>query len=222
MRKSEKRPLIRKHIGLKELLQLATPDELVSIAEILLDKTNDRLLGDDSARLRLAQHFKNGELYKAVDDIDFEIRALGSVSLASKLRGGEPVSYDEVVRDVSSELKVEFRKSDSTSTIEEKLLAKLGTDIDGGSPLHAALGYGVIAALSPMVNVRGAVVAAGVLAPTPLAIIGAVGAGAWVYNNKKRKELQGLTMIVAHIARIRAWVVAEDSEDFINRLWACL
>lgn len=76
---SEEQPLIRRHIRLEELLQLATPDELVAISEILLHKAHDRLLGDDSARQRLAQCFADGELYKAVDEIAFEIRALGSV-----------------------------------------------------------------------------------------------------------------------------------------------
>lgn len=125
MSNSENRPLIRRHIGLEELLQLATPDELVAISEILLDKAHDRLLGDDSARQRLAQCFAAGELYKAVDEIAYEIRALGSVSLASLLRRGEPVSYDEVVRDVAGELKVVFSKADSTAVIEEQVLAKL-------------------------------------------------------------------------------------------------
>mgnify|MGYP001774657244 CR=1 FL=1 len=82
MSNSEKRPLIRRRIGLEELLQLATPDELVAISKILLDKAHDRLLGDDSTRQRLAQCFAAGELYKAVAAIAYEIRALGSVSLA--------------------------------------------------------------------------------------------------------------------------------------------
>ncbi|EMO2020899.1 hypothetical protein IPC1622_29085 [Pseudomonas aeruginosa] len=125
MSNSEKRPLIRRHIGLEELLQLATPDELVAISEVLLDKAHDRLLGDDSTRQRLAQCFAAGELYKAVAEIAYEIRALGSVSLASLLRRGEPVSYDEVVRDVAGELKVAFSKADSTAVVEEQVLAKL-------------------------------------------------------------------------------------------------
>lgn len=125
MRNSEKQPLIRRHIGLEDVLQLATPGELVAISAILLDKANDRLLGDGSARQRLAQCHEAGELYKAVDEIAFEIRALGSVSLASLLRRGEPVSYDEVVRDVAGELKVTFSKADSTAVIEEQVLAKL-------------------------------------------------------------------------------------------------
>ena len=46
MGNSEKQPLIRRHIGLEDVLQLATPGELVAISAILLDKANDRLLGD--------------------------------------------------------------------------------------------------------------------------------------------------------------------------------
>lgn len=255
MSNSEKRPLIRRHIGLEELLQLATPDELVAISEILLDKAHDRLLGDDSARQCLAQCFAAGELYKAVDEIAFEIRALGSVSLASLLRRGEPVSYDEVVRDVAGELRVAFSKADSTAAIEEQVLAKLmeklaeqaesaeaenqaasgswfgrsrlnksfstvlgplgklGMGAAGGSLLSGALGS--VAAV-------GSVAAAGVVAALPLTAIGAVSAGVWAFSNKRRPELQGLTSIVVHIARIRACAVAADHEDFANRLRACL
>ncbi|MDH4654092.1 hypothetical protein [Pseudomonas sp. BN606] len=249
MSNNERRPLIRRHIGLEEVLQLATPDELLAIAEILLDKANDRLLGDGSARQRLAQCFEARELYKSVDEIAFEIRALGSVSLASLLRRGEPVSYDEVVRDVASELKVEFSKADSTSAIEEKVLAKLveklaepesqassgswfgrarfnssftallgplgklGLGAAGGSLLSGALGS--VAAV-------GSVAAAGMLAALPLTAVGTVSAGVWAFSNKKRPELQGLTTIVVHIARIRAGLVAADHEDFANRLRACL
>lgn len=252
MSNNEKQPLIRRHLELKELLQLATPDELVAIAEILLDKANDRLLGNGSARQRLAQCFEARELYKAVDEIAFEIRALGSVSLASLLRRGEPVSYDDVVRDVASELKAEFSKTDSTPAVEEKVLAKLveklaeqaesESQASSGSWLsRARFNNSFTALLGPLsklglgaaggnllsgalgsVAAVGSVAAAGVLAALPLTAVGAVGAGIWALSNKKRPELQGLTTIVVHIARIRAGLVAADHEDFANRLRACL
>ncbi|MGF6396135.1 hypothetical protein [Pseudomonas plecoglossicida] len=246
MSNSEKRPLIRRHIGLEQVLQLATPDELVAISEILLDKANARLLGDGSARQRLAQCFEAGELYKAVDEIAFEIRTLGSVSLASLLRRGEPVSYEEVVRDVAGELKVEFSKADSTSAIEEQVLAKLmekpaeqveSTEAEkqagSGSWFgRARFNQSLLGALSKLglgaaggslvTGALGSVAAAGVVAALPLTAIGAVSAGVWALTNKKRPELQGLAAIVMHIARIRAGVVAADHEDFANRLRACL
>ena len=245
MSNNENRPLIRRHIELEEVLQLATPDELVAIADILLDKANDRLLGDGSVRPRLARCYEAGELYKAVKDIAFEIRSLGSVSLASLLRRGEPVSYDEVVRDVASELKVEFSKADSTSAIEEKVLATLVEKLaeqaepenqaSSGSWLSRArlntsftsllgpLGkLGLGAAGGSLLGTVGSVAAASMLVALPLTAVGAVGAGVWAFNNKKRPELQGLTTIVVHIARIRAGVVAADHEDFANRLRACL
>ena len=125
MSNNESRPLIRRHMALEELLQLATPDELFAITRILLNKENNRVLGDDSMRQRLARSQTQGELYKVVSEIAFEIRALGSVSLASLLRQGEPLSYDEVVRDVAGELKVKYIKTDNTSRIEEKVLEML-------------------------------------------------------------------------------------------------
>ncbi len=242
MSNNESRPLIRRHIPLEEVLQLATPDELVAIADILLDKANDRWLGDDSARQRLAQSRQAGELYKAVNDIAFEIRALGSVSVASLLRKGEPVSYDEVVRDVASELKIELSKADSTSIIEEKVLANLGERLaeqaeptgeaasisrfareqlksSFSSVLGAGLGAAGGSALSGLLV---SVAAVGVVTALPLTAIGAVTAGVLAFKSKDRPELEGLTAVVVHIARIRAGVVATDHEDFIAKLRACL
>lgn len=243
MSNNENRPLIRRHIALEEVLQLATPDELVAIADILLDKANDRLMGDSSARQTLARSRAEGELYKVVSEIAFEIRSLGSVSLASLLRRGEPVSYDEVVRDVASELKVEFSKADSTPAIEEKVLemlvkklaeqaepesqtasgswfgrARLNTSF---TSLLGQLGLGA-AGGSLLSGALGSVVAAGMLTALPLTAVGAVTAGVWAFNNKARPELKGLTTIVVHIARIRVGVVAADHEDFATRLRACL
>lgn len=86
MSNNESRPLIRRNMALEEVLQLATPDELAAIASILLDKENSRIFGDDNARQRLAHSSAERELYKVVNEIAFEIRALGSVSLASLLR----------------------------------------------------------------------------------------------------------------------------------------
>jgi hypothetical protein len=246
MSNSDNRPLIRRHIALEEVLQLATPDELVAITAILLDKANDRLLGDGAARQRLARSHAEGELYKAVSEIAFEIRALGSVSLASLLRRGEPVSYDEVVRDVAGELKVKYSKTDTTSGIEEKVLemlveklaeqAECESQTATGSLLARArlsssfaslLGplskLGVGAAGATMVGgALGSVAAAGLLAALPLTAVGAVTAGILAARNKARPELSGLTMIVVHIARIRVGLVAADHEDFAGRLRACL
>ncbi|MNO39396.1 hypothetical protein D3C76_295260 [compost metagenome] len=231
---------------------MATPDELVVISEVLLDNAHDRKLGEDSARQSLAQCFAACELYKAVDEIAFEIRALGSVSLVSLLRRGEPISYDEVVRDVAGELKVAFSKTDSTSAIEEQVLAKLmekpaeqvestQAENQAGSgswfgrarfnrslfgPLSklglGAAGGSLVSGALGSVAAVGSVAAAGVVAALPLTAIGAVSAGVWAFTNKKRPELQGLAAIVMHIARIRDGVVAADHEDFANRLRECL
>jgi hypothetical protein len=238
MSDNEKRPLIRRHLGLKEVLQLATPDELVAISEILLLKAHDRLLGDDSARQLLAQYFAAGELYKAVDEIAFEIRSLGSVSLASLLRRGEPVSYDEVVRDVARELKIEYSKVDSASGIENKVLEmlveKLTEQANTESQTTKGLWFGRARLKTSFTSLLGPLsklglgtagagfVAAGMLSALPLTAIGAVTAGVLAFKNKARPELEGLTTIVVHIARIRAGIVAADHEDFANRLRACL
>ncbi|WP_019408459.1 hypothetical protein [Pseudomonas psychrophila] len=232
-------PLIKKHISLEEVLRLATPDELHAIADILLAKSNDRLLGNDASRQKLARCHQEGQLYPAVNEIAFEIRALGSVSLASLLRRGEPVSYDEVVRDVASELKIKFSKQDTTARIEQMMLEMLAEKLAEQDvqvttkPSTVASSFGSL--LGPLSKSRlgrvgatvvgsalGSVAAAAMHKVLPLGAIGVVTASVLAVKNKARPELEGLTMITVHIARIRAGVVAADHEDFANRLRACV
>lgn len=127
MSAEESRPLIRKHIKLEDVLQLATPEELGEIVDILLDKSNDRILGSDAARQKIAASRSEGDLYNVIADIACEIRALGSNPIASMARRGQPVSYDKIVRDVAGELKVDFKKEDKPADIEFKLLEVLST-----------------------------------------------------------------------------------------------
>ncbi|PRW97793.1 hypothetical protein C7A07_14605 [Pseudomonas fragi] len=232
-------PLIRRHIALEKVLSLATPDELHAIADILLDKSNDRLLGDDTSRQRLASCHLEGQLYQAVKEIAFEIRALGSVSLASLLRRGEPLSYDEVVRDVSSELKIKFSKVDTTARIEQMMLEMLAEKLaeqevrETTKPSLLASSFGSL--LGPLSNSRlgrvgatvvgsalSSVAAAAMQKVLPLNAINFVITNVLSVKNKARPEMEGLTMIVVHIARIRAGIVAADHQDFADRLRACL
>lgn len=215
MSNNESRPLIRRHMALEELLQLATPDELSAITSILLNKENNRVLGDDSKRQRLTRSQAQGELYKVVSEIAFEIRALGSASLASLLRRGEPVSYDEVVHDVASELKIKYNKTDTTSSIEEKILEVLVDKLAKQAERDSQTAAGFTIAGS-------ALGAAALLTALPLAAVGVVATSILTARHKARPELSGLTMIVVYIARIRVGVVAADHEDFVDRLRACL
>ncbi|MBL4835044.1 MAG: hypothetical protein JKY26_13825 [Pseudomonas sp.] len=250
MTNNESRPLIRKHIELDEVLRLATPDELVAIADILLDKANDRILGGDTARQNLARCREEGELYRAVSDIELEIRTLGSNGIASFVRRGQPVSYDEIVRDVAKGLKVDFNKGERTADIEQKLLQVLAARmaeeaeqeasndepeaLGDASPILASLKggsiFGVLGKLG--VSVAGgvfakgamgvALVGAGALAALPVTALAAYGAYSMASRNKARPELQSLTMIVVQIARIRSGVATEDHEEFASKLRECL
>lgn len=115
------RPLIRKKADLVELLQAATPDELNAIVDILLQKSNDQFFQENDSRLRLRMSHVTGDLSRRVNDIAHEIRALGSVRVANFFRGGEPVSYDEIVRDVAKELDITFNKDETTYVIEQMI-----------------------------------------------------------------------------------------------------
>lgn len=216
-----RRPLVRKHVELKELLQLASPDELREIAGILLDEENDRFLADDRARQNIAVHYEAGTLYRAVDSIAYEICALGSNGIASFLRRGEPVSYDEIVRDVASELKVNFSKDHRTADIDQRLLDTLMQQAEQDESIR---GVNPGSIFMPNVAAKqkiliGSALAAAVLPVSALAVYGAYFV---MVGNKARPELQGLTKIVVHVARIRQDIIAADHEDFIDRLRACL
>lgn len=202
-------PLIRRNMVLEEVLQLAAPDELEAITLLLLDKENSR---DDNARQRLARSLTQGELYKEVREIAFEIRSLGSVSLASFFRGGDPVSYDEVVRDVASEWKVKYSETDKTPCIEEKVLEVLAEQLAEQAKRE-----------SQTANIRlQPYLFNGIFNVHPLIAVGGLTLGMLTARKKARPELGGLTMIVVHIAKIRVSVAAADHENFIDRLRACL
>lgn len=216
----EIRPLIRKNLGLNELLQLASPDELMEIAGVLIGEENDRFLGGKDARSIISEHRQAGTLYRAVDSISYEVRALGSNGVASFFRGGEPVSYDEVVRDVAKELKVTFSKDEGVADVEMRILEKLS-----GLLLQEDKDSGALKATPPVYSVaKAGVLSFGVVAPTffPVAALVAYGAYAVLDRVKDRPELQGLTKVVIRIAQIRKDVVDTDHEDFVERLRACL
>lgn len=212
MSNNESLPLIRKHMSLEDLLQLATPDELLAITSILLSKENNRVLGDSTAKQKLARSMAQRELYKVVSEIAFEVRSFGSVSLASLFRSGEPVRYDEIVQDVASELNIEYCKTDTTSSIEARMLKELvgklekQAEYDSQTTVEVTISGGALAAAALLNVFKLTHVTSGILAT----------------RNKARPELNGLTMIVVHIARIRVGIVAADHEDFVYRLRACL
>lgn len=118
-------PLIRKNLALDELLKLATPEELSALAEIVLSQESERYFHDDAARQKILQSRKQGALHKVTDSIAAEVCALGSNTIANAFRRGASVSYDEVVRDVAKELKIEVRKGVAAPEVEHLLLETL-------------------------------------------------------------------------------------------------
>lgn len=253
MKENGSRPLIRKHIKLEEVLQLATPDELGAIVDILLSASSGRLLKDGEAIQKLTCHRETGELYKIIPDIALGVRALGSNGIASLLRRGQPVSYDEIVRDVARELKVDFIKEDKTANIEQKLLEELEIrlaeqseqpeqdEVGGNHPepdevvakpelVKTGSMFGIIskvgAGAAGSMFVKGAAgvaaVGASAVAVLPAAGLAAYGAYSLAKRVKARPELQSLTMIVVHVARIRSEIIKEDYSEFLTRLRACV
>lgn len=221
MHNEESAPLIRKHVDLRELLLAATVPELKAIADILLDSRNDRFLGNDSHRRKLEQHRSANELYRAVDDIAYEIRALGSVSLASSvLRDGEPVSYDEVVRDVAKELKIPCAGSDKTADIELKTYELLKDKVE--EPTHRSDSDSGLLTKRAFLSSKPVfpAIAMATVSGNAAILARSVTVGLALYDQvvKRRQEFKDLSTIIVHVARIRKEIVESDFEDFLEKM----
>lgn len=114
--------LIKKPTSLGDLLQWATNNELTILVNTLCSQKNDRYFHDSTARERILSCYQRGELHKAADSIASEVRALGSSTVMSTFRGGSSVTYDEVVRDVATELKIKVGKAAAAPEMERQIL----------------------------------------------------------------------------------------------------
>lgn len=244
----ENRQLIRKDLELEEILRLATPDELDLVVTILLDNVNDRVLGDEQRRQHLARCQENGEPQEAIAEVAFEIRALGSNGVASFVRRGQPVPYDEVVRDVAKGLAVDFSQEEPLAQTERRILETLAARLDEEQSEESVNEGGrgnerEVAGLSTRTILRGSMsgmlgrvagsaigmsaakaglIGVGAVASLPVTVLVGYGAYAMANRNQVRPELQSLRMIVVQVARIRSRVQAEDRKAFVSRLRACL
>jgi uncharacterized protein YaaW (UPF0174 family) len=146
---------IRKNLALDELLKLSTAKELSALVKIVLSQESERFLHDDAARQKILQHRNLGSLHSVTNSIVAEVCALGSNTIASAFRRGASVSYDEVVRDVAKELKVEVSKGARAPEIEYMLLeALLSKVLEGKSEQEKEVlrGHGANAIDSAMLS----------------------------------------------------------------------
>jgi len=65
------------------------------------------------------------EIGRPVEELVRAIRLDGSNSFVSIVRGGEGVSYEELVKDVASKMKVKFKQNETVVEIERKCLFSL-------------------------------------------------------------------------------------------------
>lgn len=89
------------------------------------DGTN-RLTEELTNNPKYKQHHPNHNMYWTA--IAGEIQCFGANSVATLFRGGEGVSYREVLTDVCDRLKVNYSKEATIESIEENLLMKIVTD----------------------------------------------------------------------------------------------
>jgi uncharacterized protein YaaW (UPF0174 family) len=118
--------LINQERDIEDLLRIASHDELSAIANIITDNGEGRVALDSAVKLEILQHQEQRQLSKIADLLAKEIRAFGSHSLASLVRGGKPVEYNEVVLDVAIKLGVKNVSGSSTVVeIEQAILVTL-------------------------------------------------------------------------------------------------
>lgn len=122
MNNSSQNRLVRKRLSLEELLQFALPDELVAIVDTILNYERDKFFRENDLRHTLLKYRDHGGLNQVTDLIAREIRFFGSNTIGSVLRNGEPVSYEEVVRDVAKECKIKFSDKADVADIEKEIL----------------------------------------------------------------------------------------------------
>ncbi|WP_165087553.1 YaaW family protein [Caballeronia sp. SBC2] len=111
--------------NLNQLLQNADTDDLDVLVDYLTDKGEGRVSLDGAVCERLVACKRDSKY--SFDDRDLiasEIRLFGGNTLVNMLRR-VGVSYDEVVRDVASNLKVRFTKATPLVSVESDILIKI-------------------------------------------------------------------------------------------------
>lgn len=91
------------------------------------------LVYDRDGKKRYAEHLSDKSTYKSNypkhtqywEDIAEEIQRYGANGIVTLFRGGKGVSYKEVLEDVCDHLKVNYKSTQSTVSIEDTLLLQL-------------------------------------------------------------------------------------------------
>jgi uncharacterized protein YaaW (UPF0174 family) len=103
---------------LTPLLRECSNEELDSIVQVILAAPSQTLTIQKAYRDHVGDH------KSYVDEIIYEITSFGGNSIANLVRG-HGVSYAEMVRDVAKRLMVTASITDTTETIEEKIILKI-------------------------------------------------------------------------------------------------
>jgi uncharacterized protein YaaW (UPF0174 family) len=103
---------------LTPLLKKCTNDELDQIVQLVLSAPSQTLTVQKNYR----EH--SGDHKSYIDEIVYEITSFGGNTIANLVRG-HGVPYSEMVRDVAGRLMIEPSITDTTATLEEKIILKI-------------------------------------------------------------------------------------------------
>lgn len=119
---------IQRPNDLRAVLLAADPEDLGVLVDYLTDKGEGRMSLDDDVckylvRCKAQKSYDDG----AISTITHEICAFGGNTLVNLFRGGG-VSYQEVVRDVASHLKVNVNSNADVPVFEDGIMRKMLSD----------------------------------------------------------------------------------------------
>lgn len=148
-----------------EFLRSMQSTDLDTLVEILIGKEGSGNFTEELTMNPLYKKFYPDHI-KYIEEIMGEIQCFGGNTFATMLRGGKGVLYKEILCDVCDKMKVNYNKNSSVERIEGELFAKIlekaieqmdskeleqiVKEINKGTNISSALGFGKQAALVAM------------------------------------------------------------------------
>jgi uncharacterized protein YaaW (UPF0174 family) len=107
-----------------EFLQFCSQDDLEAFVDVMTRKNGKLRTKQTLKRSRVYQRSR-WELPKVWDTLAAYLQAQGADSIATKIRGGAGVVYQEIVGDVAGKLRVDLKGAKDIGEKEGRILAKL-------------------------------------------------------------------------------------------------
>ncbi|WP_031597664.1 YaaW family protein [Ferrovum myxofaciens] len=116
----------KEDLALLNILQQCEAKEKIPLIDYITDSGNGRLSLSEKSKNQLVSAKTSEKFDDARNQLIIEeIQAFGGNSLVNLIRFGEGVSYDEIVRDVTSKVGVKVKSTDSCEDMENAIISKI-------------------------------------------------------------------------------------------------